>query len=57
MDQPLPPLIDYEELKRDIAEAIRAVIRELADERGISYDDCLDLFFGDEAGSDRAIGP
>jgi hypothetical protein len=36
-------LIDYGELKREIAEAIRAVIREEADRRGISYEACYDL--------------
>jgi len=51
MDEPLPPLFNREELARDIAEAIRATIRELADEHGISYEDCFDLFFGDKSRS------
>ena len=44
-ENPEPPLFDYDELKRDIAEAIRAVIHERADEFSISYEDCLDLCF------------
>jgi hypothetical protein len=38
---------NYEELKRDIAEAIRATLRELADEHGMSYEDYLDWYFDD----------
>jgi hypothetical protein len=40
--------IDYGELKRQIAEAIRAVIQEEADRRGISYAACVDLLRGDK---------
>jgi hypothetical protein len=43
-----PPLFDYDKLKRDIAEAVRAVIWEQADELGISYEACIDLYFGEQ---------
>ena len=49
MDEPLPLLFDREELTREIAEAIRRTVRELADEHGISYEDCCDLFFGEHS--------
>ncbi len=45
------PTFDYEGLKRDLAEAVRAVIRERAAALGLSYDDYLDLHFRRE--SDR----
>jgi hypothetical protein len=47
MDQP-PDLhtIDYDELKQQIAEAIREVIREEAAKLGISYQACYELIFG-----------
>jgi hypothetical protein len=48
-DRPEPPLIDFEELKQEIAEAIRAAIQERADELGITYETCIDLFLGEEA--------
>jgi hypothetical protein len=44
-----PPLIDFDELKQEIVEAIRAAIQERADELGISYEACIDLFFGKQA--------
>jgi hypothetical protein len=37
-----PPAIDYEELKRQLREAIRAAIHERADELGLSYEECID---------------
>jgi hypothetical protein len=39
-------LYDYDELKREIAEAVRATLRELAAENGMSYEDFCDEFFG-----------
>jgi hypothetical protein len=39
------PLFDREALTRDIAEAIRAVIREVADECGLSYEEARDRVF------------
>jgi hypothetical protein len=47
-DAPLSPLIDYNELKRNIVEAIRATIRELAQEHNMTYDEYLDWYFGEE---------
>jgi hypothetical protein len=41
--------IDFDELKRRITEAIRAVIQERANELGISYEDCIDLYFPDRS--------
>jgi hypothetical protein len=46
-DSSEPPLIDYDELKRDIVKAIRAVIQEEADRLGISY----------EASRERMLAP
>jgi hypothetical protein len=46
---PEPTLIDFDQLRREITAAIRAVIQERADELGISYEACVDLFFDDEA--------
>jgi hypothetical protein len=44
MDQDLQaPLINFDEMKREIAEAIRSVIRERAGELGINYEACIDL--------------
>jgi hypothetical protein len=37
-DSPDVPLIDYDELKRELVNAIRAVIQEEADRLGISYE-------------------
>ena len=48
-ENPEPSLIDFEQLKRDMTAAIRAVIQEQADELGISYEACIDLFFDEEA--------
>jgi hypothetical protein len=39
-------LIDYDDLRREIAEAIRSTLRELAAERGISYEDMYNELFG-----------
>jgi hypothetical protein len=43
---PEPFSIDYEELKRRITDEVRAVIRERADELGISYEECAELLLG-----------
>ena len=48
-DHSEPPLIDFDELKREVAEAIRAAIQEQADELGITYKACIDLLLGEEA--------
>ena len=48
-ESPEPSLIDFEHLKREITAAVRAVIQERADELGISYEACVDLFFEEEA--------
>ena len=48
-ENPEPSLIDFEQLKREITAAIRAVIQERADELGISYDACVDLLLGEKA--------
>lgn len=48
-ESPEPSLIDYDQLKREITAAVRAVIQERADELGISYEACIDLFFDEEA--------
>lgn len=45
--------IDYDELKREIVEAIRVVIREEADKRGISYEACYDLGLGKGSGQNK----
>jgi hypothetical protein len=47
-ETPEPPPIDYEDLERNITEAVRAAFREQAAELVISYEECLDLFFGEE---------
>lgn len=38
-------MYDYDELKREIVEAVRATLRELAAENGMSYEDFCDEFF------------
>ena len=48
-ENPDSPLIDFDELKQKVSEAIRAVIQEGADELGISYDACVDLLLGEKA--------
>jgi hypothetical protein len=49
MDQPDESLpIDYAELKQQIAEAIRTVIREEANKLGISYAACCERILGKE---------
>lgn len=46
---PDPPLIDFDQLKAKITAAVLAAIQERADELGITYEACIDLFFGEEA--------
>jgi hypothetical protein len=48
-DSSEPSLLDHEDLKQRIKDAVRAVIQQRADELGISYEDCLDRFFGPRA--------
>jgi hypothetical protein len=48
-ESPEPPLIDFDQLKAEIAAAVRAAIQERADELGITYEACIDLFFDEEA--------
>jgi len=47
--EPEPSLIDFEQLRKEITTAVRAAIQERADELGISYEACVDLFFDEEA--------
>jgi hypothetical protein len=42
MERNDPSLIDWDELKARMCEAIRAVIQERADELGLSWNDYLD---------------
>jgi len=49
-----PSLIDWDELKARICEAIRAVIQERADELGLSWNDYLDRL---ENCEDKSDGP
>jgi hypothetical protein len=48
-EDPELPLIDRDELKHEIAAAVRAVIQEQADELGITYEASIDLFFGSKS--------
>jgi len=41
--------IDYADLKRRIRDAVRAAIQERADELGISYKACIDIYFNEQA--------
>jgi hypothetical protein len=40
-----PDLIDWDDLKQRVREAIRAAIQECADECGVTYDEFLDRFW------------
>jgi hypothetical protein len=53
MESEQPP-VDDDQLKRDIADAMRKVIREIAAERGMTYDDYLDSFAKERPGQRRA---
>jgi hypothetical protein len=46
MSKQLEALFDYDELKREITEAIRSTLRELAAERGMSYEELYAELFG-----------
>jgi hypothetical protein len=46
MQEADPFLIDHECLKRQIHEAVRTVIQERADELGLSYEACVERYFG-----------
>lgn len=46
MEKNDPSVIDWDDLKERIREAIRAVIQKDADELGISYGACVEHYFG-----------
>jgi hypothetical protein len=46
-------LIDWDELKQRMREAVRVVIQDLADERGLSYDKYLDRHFASDTRQSR----
>jgi hypothetical protein len=46
MQEADPFLIDHGCLKRQIREAVRAVMRERADELGLSLEACVERYFG-----------
>jgi len=41
-----PSVIDWDELKQRMREAMRAVIQDLANERGLTYEAYLERHFG-----------
>jgi hypothetical protein len=52
-----PSAIDWDELKERMREAMRAVIRERADELGLSWNDYLDRLQDRERHQDKGDGP
>jgi hypothetical protein len=52
-----PSAIDWADLKERMREAIRAVIRERADELGLSWNDYLDRLQDRERHQDEGGGP
>jgi hypothetical protein len=51
------PLIDYDDLRREIAEAIRLTLRELAAENAMSYEDFLHTLRNIAAAPSNAPSP
>jgi hypothetical protein len=49
-----PTEIDWDDMKQRLREAIRGAIQQHADELGISYDACIDRYFGGAGPSDSA---
>jgi hypothetical protein len=47
-----PAEIDWDDMKQRLREAIRGAIQQHADELGISYDACIDRYFGSDSPSD-----
>jgi hypothetical protein len=43
-----PAAIDWDDMKQRIRDAVRGAIQQHADELGISYDACIDRYFGSD---------
>jgi hypothetical protein len=57
-----PAVIDFDDIKRRLRDAVRGAIQQHADELGISYDACLARYFGrddvsNSGDSDTALTP